>query len=218
MNKNGKFYVRGNQGLSTQQMNDTQTGYVGELKKWTGLVEIEVTPVQNKTVLAADNNPNWDTIKGTLTATVVVRLFGIAQKDWQHLFNVETSDETGVSFGGRGDTINFGLTVDKICNDSSLNKLVIFKLNADLPAMTSTTVTIDDVAVEVIEIPMSAYPVFFPISNGDQDERTYRIINNKENAEFFAANTTAIVYPTESITPAPTGEATQATSTLPTGE
>lgn len=198
-----KIISQGLQDVLTQRLNDTQTAYDGEALKWTGETEFSFTPTQDKTVLAAGNDPAWGVIKGLVMGDFELKLYEMPLEEMNQLFSVKYSVVDGVCVGDDDcETPIIGLSLNnkvksEASGKTSYNKTILYKAVCDLPAVSLKTIAEGDTAVVNVSVKGKAYPVFFPRADGSQEARTYCIVNSINNAEKYKANEDEIVFPTE---------------------
>lgn len=214
-----KVISRGEQNLQTQRLNADCSAYEGDTYRWQGESAFVFTPAQTTTELPSGNDPAWDVIKGVVTGDVELTVYDIPIEDMCHLLGCKYTETDGFVAGDSDDGVAFlGLSIDKLIRSGStdsINKVILYKVAFDLPAIDIKTISKDDNAVAEIKLKGKAYPVFFTKTNGSLGSRTYRLLNSTRNATAFTANANVIVFPTEITpdTPAETPAETPASGT-----
>ena len=204
----GKIISKGLQDVLTVKLNAGCTAYETDVAKWTGETALVFTPSRQATELASGNDPAWWVKEGLCVGDVELTLYDIGIADMERLFGVKYTATDGLVVGDFDDGVVFvGLSCDRLVETpsaSSRNKIILYKVRFELPAIDAKTISKDDSAIGELKLKGYAYPVFFTKTNGDTGARTYCIVNSSLNATKYAANASTIVFPTE-ITPAPSG-------------
>lgn len=197
-----KYISRGMQDVITKKLNSGFTAYTGDIVKWTGDTAFTFTPTRTSTELASGNDPLWMNIQGLVTGDVELTFHDIAISDMEHLLGVKYSAADGLLVGDSDDPVVFiGLSLNRIVRDASgnesYNKVILYKVCFDLPAIDIKTISNEDNAISELKLTGKAYPVFFTKTNGTQGARTYAILNSTLNATKYTANAADIVFPAE---------------------
>lgn len=190
-----KLLLYGNSQLTTRALNATETGFdeLSAAVLWSGLVSVDITFTQTTNKFAADNNPNYKSIKGMPSGSGTVTLRGIKYSDYQKILNVIYSATDGIDFGASDETKYFALALTEEVDDGSRNRHILFKCSIDgLPPLSTETVS-DTVTPRDIPLSVTVDPLMKP--NDSSQWKFYRVLNSVENAAAFEANKTDIVFP-----------------------
>ncbi len=197
-----KIISKGMQDVITKKLNDDFSAYTGDIVKWTGDTAFTFTPTRTQTELASGNDPAWMSIQGLVTGDVELTLHDIPIENMEDLLGVKYSAADGLVVGDTDDPVPFvALSLNRIVEDAdqveSYNKLILYKVRFDLPAIDIKTITSDDNAISELKLKGKAYPVFFQKQSGKQGARTYAIFNSTANAAKYTANAADIVFPSD---------------------
>ena len=196
-----KIISRGLQNILTQRLNAEFNGYDTDPVQWQGDTALVFTPTQTTTEMPSGNDPAWDVIKGPVLGDVELTLYDIPVENMEDLLAVKYSEADGVCVGDSDDgTVWLGLSSDRLIKSAageSKNKLILYKVRFDLPAIDSKTISKDDNAIAELKLKGYAYPVFFEKADGSTGRRTYAIVNSVKNKAKYDANTEKIVFPAE---------------------
>lgn len=191
-----KFFTRGNANFTTRVLNEDETGYDSAPTNWQGLVETNLTITQEVTKFAADNNPTYAVVSSPPHGSGTVTLFGISNKDWQHILNVLTVDGKGTRFGEDLPIKLFSMSIDELASNGSKNKIIFYKVYINnLPSIITQTKAEDNVAKRDIVLDVETAPVFYNKTGGGKGTVIYDIINSVEDVKRWSENNETIMFP-----------------------
>ncbi len=198
-----KQIIHGYADLTTRKVNAGQTGYEGLPMRWTGQIDIEFTPSQEKTPLASGDDPRWGEILGPVLGTVKGTFYDVPLQYAEQMLSVKYSSTDGLVVG-EDDTpdVCIGMVFDTSVKHEttgavSTNKLILYKVSLDLPKTVFKTKGEGDNAVATIELNGKVWPAFYTKTNGTTGRRTYAKVNSVLNPTKFAAYAGTLEWPTD---------------------
>lgn len=198
-----KIIIHGYCQLVTRKINAGQTGYDGLPVIWTGQIDVEFTPTQEKTALPSGDDPRWGSIKGPVLGSVKGTFYGLPLNYLPQILGVKYSAADGMVVGDEDEPdVLIGMAFDQSVKHestgaASVNKTILYKVELDLPTISGKTKGEGDNAVANIEISGKAWPAYYTKTGGSTGRRTYCTVNSTLNPDKFAANNNTIVWPSD---------------------
>lgn len=200
-----KYYEQGNYALETQEYTGTAADgkYTGEVKKWYGMMRINLTSNQEDTNIAADDDPSYLTMRPAMTMTGDLTLVGIKLADYQYLFNVNKDKNNMLLFGSKKLAKEVGMSF-KITGGTEegmvTNKLIFFRTTMQLPDISTESLSEDGTTIREVTIGITVKPVQYTDLTGQLDQATYGAFDSETNKEIWDKIKDGLFLPNATLT------------------
>jgi len=194
------IFEQGNFDLTTQELNENATAYVGEPHIWdkSGLVSTNITITMEQNEYAGDDVPDRVVLNGLPRGEGEFVVQGMTDEELESLLLLDSSAD-GISFGEDKGVKRFGLSFNRRLSDGSINKYVFFNCRYNgIPAVTSATKS-NTTTEPQQTIPVIVTPIKFTRVDGTEGMKLYTKINSVKHQAAFVRFTDKFEIPNQGV-------------------